>query len=97
MKDKILKLAKRLDRFRLEDIEPILNCEGVNKVLQELVAEKRLVFDGSIYSYKEPVKHSPLPFCFKFHMRPRLANSSCETQKNRCNSCFHFNYTAVYA
>lgn len=72
MKDKILKLAKRLDKFRLEDIEPILNCEGVNEVLQELVSEGLLDFDGNIYSYKEPVKHSPLPFCFKFHSQEKI-------------------------
>ncbi len=72
MKDKILKLAKRLDKFRLEDIEPILNCEEVNEVLQELVSEGLLDFDGNIYSYKEPVKHSPLPFCFKFHSQEKI-------------------------
>ena len=72
MKDKILKLAKRLDKFRLEDIEPILNCEGVNETLEGLVKEGRLDFDGNIYSYKEPVKHSPLPFCFKFHSQEKI-------------------------
>ena len=71
MKDKILKLAKRLDKFTLEDIEPILNCEGVNEVLQELVSEGRLDFDGNNY-YKEPVKHLPLPFCFKFHSPEKI-------------------------
>ena len=72
MKDKILKLAKRLDKFTFEDIEPILNCEGINEVLQELVTEGRLDFDGIIYSYREPVKHSPLPFCFKFHSQEKI-------------------------
>ena len=72
MKDKILKFAKRLDKFIVEDIEPILNCEGVNEVLQELVTEGRLDFDGNIYSYREPVKHSPLPFCFKFHSQEKI-------------------------
>ena len=64
MKDKILKLAKRLDKFTVEDIEPILNYEGVKEVLQELVTEGRLDFDGNIYFYNEPIKQSPLPFCF---------------------------------
>ena len=72
MEDKILKLAKRLDKFTLEDIEPILNCEGVTEVLQELVTEGRLDFDGNIYYYREPVKHSPLPFCFKFHSQETI-------------------------
>lgn len=72
MKDKILKLAKRLDKFTLEDIEPILNCDGLNEFLQELVSEGRLNFDGNIYSYKAPVKHLPLPFCFKFHSQEKI-------------------------
>ena len=72
MKDKILKLAKRLDKFRLEDIEPILNCEGVNETLEGLVKEGRLDFDGNIYSYKEPIKDLPLPFCFKFHSQEKI-------------------------
>ena len=78
MKDKILKLAKRLDKFTLEDIEPILNCEVLSEILQELVSEGRLDFDGNIYSYKEQ-KHSlllnlplPLPFCFKFHSQEKI-------------------------
>lgn len=72
MKDKILKLAKRLDKFTLEDIEPILNCEGINEVLQDLVVDGRLDSDGNFYSYKEPVKHLLLPFCFKFHSQEKI-------------------------
>ena len=72
MKDKVLKLAKRLDKFTLEDIEPILNSDGVNEVLQGLVTEGRLDFNGNFYSYKEPVKHLPLPFCFKFHSQEKI-------------------------
>lgn len=74
MKDKILKLAKRLDKFTLEDIEPILNCEGVSEVLQELVSEGLLDFNGNIYSYKEQ-KNSALlnlPLCFKFHSQEKI-------------------------
>ncbi len=72
MKNKILKLAKRLETFRLEDIESILNCEGVNEVLKELVKEGLLYFDSDVYSYREPVKHLPLPFCFKFHSQEKI-------------------------
>lgn len=64
MKDKILKLAKRLDKFKFEDIEPILNCEEANEVLKELVKESQLDFDSNIHCCKEPVRHLPLPFCF---------------------------------
>ena len=36
MKNKILKLAKRLETFKLEDIESIMG-EGIEDILQELV------------------------------------------------------------
>lgn len=72
MKDKILKLAKRLDKFTLEDIEPIMGEDDVKDILQGLVEDGRLDFNGEIYSYKEPVKHLPLPFCFKFHSQEKI-------------------------
>lgn len=72
MKDKILKLAKRLDKFRLEDIEWILGENGVEVILRELVADGRLDLVGEIYSYREPIKHLPLPFCFKFHSQEKI-------------------------
>ena len=72
MKDKILKLGKRLDKFRLEDIEAILDEDGINEILQDLVTDGRLDLVGEIYSYREPVKHLPLPFCFKFHSQEKI-------------------------
>lgn len=72
MKDKILKLAKRLDQFRLEDIEGILSKDGIKAILQKLVADGHLNLAGGIYSYKEPVKRLPLPFCFKFHSQEKI-------------------------
>ena len=72
MNDKILKLAKRLDKFRLEDIESIMGEDDVKDILHGLVEDGRLDFNGEIYSYKEPVKHLPLPFCFKFHSREKI-------------------------
>ena len=72
MKDKILKFAKRLDKFRLENIEAIIGEDGMKEILQELVENGRLDFNGEIYSYKEPVKHLPLPFCFKFHSKEKI-------------------------
>ena len=72
MKNKILKLAKRLDKFRLEDIESIMGEDGVKDILQELVNDDRLDLVGEIYSYRELVKHLPLPFCFKFHSQEKI-------------------------
>ena len=71
MKNKILKLAKRLKTFKLEDIESITG-EGIEDILQELVEGGQLNLVGEIYSYREPIKHLPLPFCFKFHSQEKI-------------------------
>ena len=70
MKNKILKLAKRLETFRLEDIESIMG-EGGKDVLQELVKDGQLNLVGEIYSYKVE-QNLPLPFCFKFHSQEKI-------------------------
>lgn len=70
MKNKILKLAKRLETFKLEDIESIMG-EGIEDVLQELVKDGQLNLVGEIYSYKSERK-LPLPFCFKFHSQEKI-------------------------
>ncbi len=70
MKDKILKLAKRLETFKLEDIESIMG-EGIEGVLQELVNDGQLNLVGEIYSYKAE-RNLPLPFCFKFHPQEKI-------------------------
>ena len=70
MKDKILKLAKRLETFRLKDVESIMG-EGVKDILQELVEEGQLNLVGEIYSYKAE-QNLPLPFCFKFHSQEKI-------------------------
>ena len=70
MKDKILKLAKRLETFRLEDVESIMG-EGVKDILQELVEDGQLNLVGEIYSYKAEL-NLPLPFCFKFHSQEKI-------------------------
>ena len=70
MKNKILKLAKRLDNFRLEDIESIMG-DGIEDVLQELVKDRQLNLVGETYSYKAE-QNLPLPFCFKFHSQEKI-------------------------
>ena len=70
MKNKILKLAKRLETFRLEDIESIMG-EGIEDVLQELVEDRQLNLVGKIYSYKAE-QNLLLPFCFKFHSQEKI-------------------------
>ena len=70
MKDKILKFAKRLETFKLEDIESIMG-EGIEDVLQELVEDRQLNLVGEIYSYKAE-QNLQLPFCFKFHSQEKI-------------------------
>ena len=70
MEDKILKLAKRLETFRLEYIESIMG-EGVEDILQELVKDGKLNLVGGIYSHKAEQNLS-LPFCFKFHSQEKI-------------------------
>lgn len=70
MKNKILKLAKRLETFKLEDVESIIG-EGIEDVLQELVEDGQLNLVGEIYSYKSE-RNLQLPFCFKFHSQEKI-------------------------
>lgn len=70
MKNKILKLAKRLETFKLEDVESIIG-EGIEDVLQELVEDRQLNLVGEIYSYKAE-QNLQLPFCFKFHSQEKI-------------------------
>lgn len=70
MKNKILKLAKRLETFRLEEVESIMG-EGVKDVLQEIVKDGHLNLVGEIYSHKAE-RNLPLPFCFKFHSQEKI-------------------------
>lgn len=70
MKNKILKLAKRLETFKLEDVESIIG-KGIEDVLQELVEDRQLNLVGKIYSYKAE-QNLQLPFCFKFHSQEKI-------------------------
>lgn len=62
MKNKILKLAKRLETFKLEDVESIIG-EGIEDVLQELVEDRQLNLVGEIY---------PCPFVSNSIRRKKL-------------------------
>lgn len=84
MKNKILKLAKRLETFSLEDVESIMG-EGIENVLQELVKDGYLNLVGGIYSYKTE-RNLPLPFCFKFHSQEKIemiTNCFCAGVKSK--------------
>lgn len=79
MKERILKLCKRLDKFSFDEISLI--AENINKsvlelLLQTLESEKYLKRDGNYYVYlrKKCVKkqHSKLPLFFQFHKQEEI-------------------------
>lgn len=73
MKDKIKKLAKRLNKFSIEEIEPILNVNNLQENLDELVEEKFLQFHNGIYFYtKKESKKSDMPLFFQFHTKEEI-------------------------
>lgn len=73
MKDKLLKLAKRLNKFSIEEIEPILNVNNLQEILDELVEEKFLQFHNGIYFYtKKESKKSDMPLFFQFHTKEEI-------------------------
>jgi hypothetical protein len=71
--NKILKLAKRMNKFTLEEIEPILNVDNLQQVLYELVEEKVLHFQNGIYFYiKKESRKLDLPLFFQFHTKEEI-------------------------
>ena len=73
MKDKILKLSKRLKNFSLSEISVILEAEDsiVQAILEEMILENHLIKSGESYSYNKKIaskgRISKLPLFFHFH------------------------------
>lgn len=73
MKDRILRLCKRLNKFTLDEIEMVSEIEAdeLLPILNELIFENRLVLKDNIYFYcKNTVSKkqvSKLPLFFQFH------------------------------
>jgi len=75
MRGKILKLAKRLNKFTLDEIEPILLADDTEwkPILEELVSEKILNFLNGTYFYiKKQSQKSDLPMFFQFHTKEEI-------------------------
>ena len=71
--NKILKLAKRLNKFTMEEIEPILNIDNLQIFLDMLVEEKLLQCQNGTYFYiKNESKKSDLPLFFQFHTKEEI-------------------------
>ena len=73
MKDRILKLAKRLNKFTIKEFETILYCDNLEDILAELLAEESLKLSNGIYFYvKKAVQKKELPNFFKFHTQDEI-------------------------
>lgn len=74
MRDKILKLAKRMNKFTFEDIEPILNIDNLQEILDELVEENLLKFQNRTYFYiKKKSKNLTCHYFFSSIQKKRLS------------------------
>lgn len=73
MKDKILKLCKRLDRFGIDKIETISEIEQSEllSILEQLVEEKKLVLNNNIYSYLKKIE-KPKPQIFEHYSKESI-------------------------
>lgn len=75
MKERILKLCKRLNKFSLDEIETIseIDSEELKPIIDGLIQEERLTYcDGTYYYNKRVCKKqqtSKLPLFFEFHKK----------------------------
>lgn len=75
MKERILKLCKRLNKFSLDEIETIseIDSEELKPIIDSLILEKRLTYcDGTYYYNKKVCKKQQirnLPLFFEFHKK----------------------------
>ena len=73
MKDRILRLCKRLNKFTLDDIEMVseIETDELLPILNELIFENRLALKDNIYFYCQNTvskkQVSKLPLFFQFH------------------------------
>ncbi len=73
MKDKILKLSKRLKNFSLSEIAVVLEVEEnvIKPILDEMLTDEKLILNGTNYSYNKKIASkgtiSKLPLFFHFH------------------------------
>ena len=75
MKNKVLKLCKRLSKVTASEIAPILMLDEkeVSNILNELVSEDKLtVREDLIYFYKEVERKAPLPLFFEYRTEQEL-------------------------
>lgn len=75
MKERILKLCKRLNKFSLDEIETIseIDSEELKPIIDGLIHEERLTYCNGTYYYNKRVckkqQTSKLPLFFEFHKK----------------------------
>lgn len=75
MKERILKLCKRLNKFSLDEIETIseIDSEELKPIIDSLILEERLTYCDRSYYYNKKVckkqQISNLPLFFDFHKK----------------------------
>ena len=74
MKDKILQLCRRLNKFTLDEIATISEIPANNllPVLNELICENKLSLENNIYSYKKKQKVSDKYSIFKYYPKATI-------------------------
>lgn len=78
MKEKILRLCKRLNKFSADELETISEtpAEELLPILDELVKENKLINEGDFYFYNKAIttsnRVSKLPMMFQYHNRERI-------------------------
>ena len=78
MKNKVLKLCKRLNKVTSSEIAPILMLDEkeVSNILNELVNEDKLtVREDLIYFYKEVERKTPLPLFFEYREKEEIEST----------------------
>ena len=74
MKDKILQLCRRLNKFTLDEIATIsqIPADNLLPVLNELICENKLSLENNVYSYQKKQKVSDKYSIFKYYPKATI-------------------------
>ena len=74
MKDRILQLCKRLNKFTLDEIATIseFSADNMLPIINELVAENKLIDENKTYIYQKKQKVSDKYSIFKYYPKTTI-------------------------
>lgn len=77
MKERILQLCKRLNKFTIDEIETIseINSKELLPILKELVSNNKLIKSNGVYVYNKQSKYlamAKLPHFFNYHSKEKI-------------------------